>query len=248
MRDYARLTWPEAGAASTRLAILPLGACEQHGPHLPLTVDTVLARGVAAALAAALDAVLLPALPYGPAENNEAFPGTISLTEETLAAVIHDIGQGVQRIGHPGLITLNGHFGNKGAAALAAARLAGAGLPVLCLDYPGLEELAGEICESQPAGNHFYHADEVETSMMLALEPQAVRMDLAMAEYPAFPADFGARPMQLRSFNQSGTFGDARPASAAKGRALIGGIVARCLPLVAAFCAESGIAEAAWQR
>lgn len=244
-RDYARMTWAQAGAATDRPAILPLGATEQHGPHLPLTVDTTLAQGVARKLAEALDAVLLPPIAYGDAWNNEAFPGTISLSPESLAGVIADIGRGVARIGHPAMITLNGHFGNRGPAAAAAEVLTGT-LPVLCLDYPGIEDLAARHCSSEPAGNHFFHADEVETAMMLALDPEAVRMEAAAPEYPTFPADFGERPMQLREFNQSGTFGDPRPATAAKGEALIAGIVANCLPLVAEFCHETGVGP--WPR
>ncbi|NDV01156.1 creatininase family protein [Pseudoroseicyclus tamaricis] len=246
--SYERMTWQEAGEASGRLAILPLGATEQHGPHLPLSVDTVLAGGVAGALAEALGAVLLPALPYGEAATSEGHPGTLSLTADTMARVIADIGRGVHRIGHPALILLNGHFGNRAPAAQAAEMLAAEGIAVLCLDYPGLEDLAGAICESEAAGNHFYHADEVETSMMLALAPEVVRMERAVAEYPDFPADFGSRPMLLRELSESGTFGDPRPSTAEKGRALIDGIVAAALLEVAAFCEAHGIEAGAWQR
>ncbi|QQA44212.1 creatininase family protein [Pelagovum pacificum] len=246
--DYAQMTWGEAGGASDRLAILPLGATEQHGPHLPLTVDTVLATGVARALADRIGAVCLPPITYGDAWNNEAFPGTISLSPETLAAVITDVGRGVERIGHPALITLNGHFGNRGPAAEAAVRLADVGLPVLALDYPGLEDIAARHCDSIPAGNHFFHADEVETSMMFALAPDVVRLDKAAPEYPEFPEDFGTRPMQLREFNESGAFGDPRPATAEKGAAMIAEIVENCLPLIAAFCEENRIGAPAWPR
>lgn len=248
MKQYDQMSWPEAEAAATGLAILPLGATEQHGPHLPLTVDTVLAKGVATALARRIDAVLLPALPYGEAWSSEAFPGTISLSPETLQAAISDIARGVRRIGHPGLITLNGHFGNRLPAEKAAAELSEAGFPMLCLDYPGLEELAERICETPAAGDNFYHADEVETSMMLALAAERVALEQAVAEYPEFPKDFGTRPMQLRDFNTTGVFGDPRPSTAEKGRALIDGIVDNCLPLIDAFCSKYKIGMDAWQH
>lgn len=68
-----------------------------------------------------------------------------------------------------GLVTINGHFGNREPIALAARALSELGLPVMHLDYPKLEAFAAEVCGSEPAGPGFYHADEVETSMMLAL-------------------------------------------------------------------------------
>jgi creatinine amidohydrolase len=243
MIDLAHATWPEVEAALPRrpLAILPIGAVEQHGPHLPLTVDTDLAIGVARALAQATNAILLPALPYGETWSAESFPGTISASPETLRALITDIGRGLIRMGLPALVTLNGHFGNRDPIALAARTLLAEGLPSLNLDYPGLEPLAARICDSTPAGPGFFHADEVETSMLLALRPDAVQMDKAAPEYPDFPATFGHHPIQLHEISSSGTFGDPRPATAAKGQALIDGIVANCLPLITAFRARHGL-------
>ncbi len=86
--------------------------------------------------------------------------------------------------------------------------------------------------DSTPAGPGFYHADEVETSMMLALAPETVRMERAAPEYPEFPELFGSEPMQLSAFNKSGVFGDPRPATAEKGEQLIEGIAAESLRLI----------------
>ncbi len=243
MIDLAQATWPEVEAALSRrpIAILPIGAVEQHGPHLPLTVDTDLATGVARALAQATNAILLPALPYGETWSAESFPGTLSASPETLRALITDIGRGLIRMGVPALVTLNGHYGNRDPIALAARTLLSEGFPSLTLDYPGLEPLAARICDSHPAGPGFFHADEVETSMLLALRPDAVQMDKAVPEYPDFPPTFGHEPLQLREISGSGTFGDPRPATAAKGQALIDGIGANCLPLIAAFRARHGL-------
>lgn len=234
--DTSMTSWRETGEAivAGAWAVLPIGAHEQHGHHLPLTVDSDLASGVARGIADALDALLLPALPYGDAWNNSGFAGTISLRPDTLRAIVLDIGRELIRMKVPVLITLNGHFGNKEPIALAARVLEAEGLRVIHLDYPGLEALAAEICESKPAGPGFFHADEVETSMMLALRPESVRLERAVAEYPIFPASFGHEEIQLASFNRSGVFGDPCPATADKGRRLIDGIVARCLEIVAA--------------
>ena len=240
--DFSRAAWPDVEAAVARgtLAVLAIGACEQHGFHLPLTTDTDMAQGVARAIAEGLDALLLPPITYGDAWNNEAFPGTISLSPATLRAMIEDIGRGVERIGAKGLVVVNGHFGNREPIALAARTLLAAGLPVMHLDYPGMEALAGEICESAPAGPGFFHADEVETSIMLAVAPAGVNLDKAVAEYPVFPTTFGLEPLQLRSFNASGVFGDPRPATAEKGQALVDGIVAESLRLIGIWQARHG--------
>lgn len=243
VHDFSRSAWPTIDAAIERgsLAVLAVGACEQHGAHLPLTTDTDMAHGVAQRIAAGLNALLLPPITYGDAWNNEAFTGTLSLSPTTLRAVIEDIGQGVRRMGAHGLVIINGHFGNREPLGLAARALVSAGLPTMHLDYPGMEALAGQICDSTPAAPGFYHADEVETAMMLALRPEAVDMSLAAPEYPAFPPTFGIEPMQLREFVSSGVFGDPRPATAAKGEALIEGIVAESLRLVALWRARHGL-------
>lgn len=234
MLDTQSASWEEVSAALDRglLAVLPVGAVEQHGAHLPLLTDTVLASGVARRVAAGCDALLLPAIAYGDAWTAEAWAGTLSLAPETLRLTVTDIGRGLQRMGIKGLITVNGHFGNREPINLAARTLSEAGFPVLHLDYPRLEALAAELMESEPAGPGFYHADEVETSMMLALAPEAVRMERAAPEYPEFPELFGSEPMKLSAFNTSGVFGDPRPATAQKGEELIRGIAAESLRLI----------------
>lgn len=231
--DTASASWPEVEAAVKAgvIAVLSVGAVEQHGAHLPLLTDTVLASGIARRIAEELPGLLLPPIAYGDAWNNEGFVGTLSISPETLRSTVEDIGRGLSRIGVKGLVVINGHFGNREPIALAARRLV-TELPVLHLDYPKLEAFASEVCESEPAGPGFYHADEVETSMMLALAPGTVKMDRAAPEYPVFPETFGLEPMLLSTFNRSGVFGDPRPATAMKGEALIGKIVAESLRLV----------------
>jgi len=234
MLDATLASWDQIAAAlpGGLIAVMPIGAMEQHGAHLPLLTDTMLAAGVAARIANGCDGLLLPAIPYGDAWTAEGWPGTLSLSPTTLRAVVEDLGRGLQRMGVKGLVTINGHFGNREPIALAARALHEAGFPVLHLDYPLLEVVAAETVDSKPAGPGFYHADEVETSMLLALEPGAVKMERAAPEYPAFPPLFGSVPMQLSSFNRSGVFGDPRPATAEKGEKIIAAIVAESLRLI----------------
>lgn len=242
--DTASASWPEVEAAVKNgvIAVVSVGAVEQHGAHLPLLTDTVLASGMARRIAEALPGLLLPPIAYGDAWNNEGFVGTLSISPDTLRATVEDIGRGLSRIGVKGLVVINGHFGNREPIALAARRLVTElALPVLHLDYPKLEAFASEVCESEPAGPGFYHADEVETSMMLALAPDTVKMDRAAPEYPVFPETFGLEPMLLSAFNRSGVFGDPRPATAMKGEALIGKIVAESLRLAGVWRGRHGI-------
>lgn len=241
--DFSRTPWVDVARRieDGTLAVLALGACEQHGAHLPLTTDTDMAHGVSKRLAEELDALLLPPIAYGDAWTASAYPGTISISPRTLQAMMEDIGHELLRMGVQGLVIVNGHFGNREPMLLAARALTTAGLPVCHLDYPGLERLAGEICDSQPAGPGFYHADEVETAIMLAVAPEGVDMERAEPSYPDFPPTFGSEPMQFRDFNPSGVFGDPRPATAAKGEALIAGILGESLRIVSAWKRRHGI-------
>jgi creatinine amidohydrolase len=241
MLDAAQATWEEVRdkIASGAVAIMGFGALEQHGPHLPLATDTIIAGEVARRLAEAVDALLLPAAPLGDAWNNEGFPGTLSLSPETVRAIVLDVGRGLKASGVRALIVVNGHFGNREPIARAARQLAQAdSFPVLCLDYPGLERIAAEICETKPAGAGFYHADEFETSLILALDPGSVRMTRARAEYPIFPQTFGSEPIMLHTFCTSGVFGDPTPATAEKGRRLLSAVTAECLNVVRPFLAS----------
>lgn len=237
MIALAESTWPEVRDRLARpaLAVIAVGALEQHGPHLPLATDTIMADGVARRIVAELGALLLPPIALGDAWNNEGFAGTLSLAPATIRAMLVDIGRGLRRQGLRALVIVNGHFGNRAPIAEAAADLGAAGFAALPLDYPDLEILAEAICTSAPAAPTFYHADEVETSIMLALAPKLVRMDLAAPEYPAFPASFGAEPIMLHSFCQSGVFGDPTHATAEKGERLLDGIVAASLREIEAF-------------
>jgi creatinine amidohydrolase len=242
MIDASRSTWPEIRSAWERagVAIVAFGAQEEHGPHCPLATDTTIAHALAARLAAELDAVLLPAIPYGESWSTSGYPGTVSLSPETVKQVMVDVGASLKAQGARALVIVNGHFGNRAPLELACRELKRVhSFSAVLVDYPGLAELAEEVCDSRPAAPMFYHADEVETSLMLALAPEHVKMDRAVAEYPVFPATFGAEPILLDTFCRTGVFGDPRPASAEKGEKLMRGLVERSMALVRAFLARS---------
>ena len=223
-------------AEGNAVALLPVGAQEQHGPHLALATDTIMATGFAERLAAELDALLLPALPYGETWTTAGWKGTISFSFNTLVALVTDIGAALAAQKVTALILVNGHFGNSAPLEQAARTLITQhNLPTMILNYPGIEQAAAAVCASTPAAPGFYHADEVETSVVLALRPDAVQMEHAQPEYPQFPPTFGATPLRLDTFNQSGVFGDPRSATAAKGEQLLQLLTASALPVIKAF-------------
>jgi creatinine amidohydrolase len=240
MLNCVTATWPEVAAHIVRqpIAVLAFGAQEQHGAHLPLSTDTLLAGELARRLATELDALLLPSIPYGETWSTSGYPGTVTIGFATVEALLVDIGRSIQAQGVRALIVVNGHFSNHAPLEQAARRLLDeCAFSVLLLDYPGLAQLADTICESQPAAPTFYHADEVETSLLLVSDPALVHMDRAAAEYPVFPETFGAQPMRLDTFCVSGVFGDPRPATVDKGERLYAGLVANCLPVIDTYLA-----------
>jgi len=219
--------------------VLPIGAYEQHGPHLPLATDTVLAGVLARRVADALGAFLLPALPFGESSSNDGFPGTVSLAFDTVRSVLRDVTAALERGGFACLIVVNGDYGNRAPLRQGAGEAARRGFPVLVIDYPGLEEAAQAVCETAPPGG-IHHAEELETSIMLAVVPRAVRVEAIVAEQPLVPATFGAAPTPLHTLSSSGVFGDPRPATAAKGERLLDLLAASAVELARQFLAGLG--------
>ncbi len=241
MLEGRTAAWPQVEAHirdGGRVAVLPFGAFEQHGPHMPLSTDTIMAQELARRLAGRADALLLPPVHYGQTTDNDEFPGTISLGFDTVRHIALDICAGLRRGGVTGLVVVNGDFGNQAPLKLAAREAKEQlGYPVLMIDYPGLAEVAAQVCESSPAGRGFFHADEVETSMVLAIEPTAVTMSEARAEYPEFPPTYGSVPPVLREVSASGVFGDPRLATAEKGERILAALTERAWLVMEPFIA-----------
>ena len=224
----AELTWPEvaaAVAAGATTLILPLGATEQHGPHLPLGTDTLRAEELAARLAALLPGALVaPALPVGCSDEHAGFPGLLGLDAETLAAVICDVARRAAGWGVTRLVVLSAHGGNGAGPARAGERLR-AELPGLAVWLPAdlAAPLAGPRAVAAADGvtpeAHGLHAGEGETSELLWLRPDLVRRELAA---PGYAGDMAAimptlRAVGLRPVTPSGVLGDPLGADAARG-------------------------------
>ena len=233
--DAYRSPWTDVAAHLQRVpvAVLPFGALEQHGPQLPLGTDTATAIEVARRIAEALDAVLLPPVHYGDTWNNAGYPGTVSLRPSTVTAIAEDDGRAVAASGARLLVVVNGDWGNRNPLAAAMRTLEAEGaLRALTLDHPGMDDAIAAVRESEPAAPGLNHAEEVETSIMLAIAPEDVHPDRYEASYPAFPSDFGTRPMQLHPFSASGVFGDPASATAEKGERIIAATVEASLAVL----------------
>lgn len=238
MTRWSDLTWPEVRAAVDRepWALLCLGAVEEHGPHLPLGTDAFAAEEFSARLSAAAGLIELPVLPYGQVWSLARFDGSLSVSDTTLVALIVDLADGLAQAGVRGLVLFSAHLGN--AAAMKAATRAleeRDGLPAIALTYPGLAAVAAEVAQSPRSHPSIMHADELETSIMLALREDVVRMDRAVREYPDYPADFDVAPVRWDAISETGVFGDATAATAAKGQRIVDHVVATAADLITAW-------------
>lgn len=161
--QLAEQTWPQAGDGPSTL-LVPLGSTEQHGPHLPLGTDTLIATLWCTRVAALRhDVVVAPALPYGSSGEHQAFPGTLSIGTDALATVLIELGRSAVPP-YRRLVFVNGHGGNLSGVAAAVERLQAEGREVQALS----PRLPGDA-----------HAGRTETSLLLAATPSLVRLDRA---------------------------------------------------------------------
>jgi creatinine amidohydrolase len=238
MRSWADLHWPDVGDATRAgsVALLPFGAVEEHGPHLPLGTDIDLAAALADHICEAAGLIRLPTMPYGQVWSLARFPGSLSVRDEILVGLITDLADGLRRGGVTGLVLFTAHLGNVTALRTATRALADTGgLPAIALAYPGLEQVADEVRDSPRSHPSIMHADELETSLMLALHPEKVDPDRAVAEYPEYPPDFGVAPIRWDTLSRSGVFGDATAASAEKGTKIVEQVVATACEIIQAW-------------
>lgn len=229
MTRWVNLSWPDVAAAVAEqpFALLPFGAVEEHGPHLPLGTDVFAAEGLAARIAERADLLELPVMPYGQVWSLEHFDGSLSVSDATLTQLVVEIAGGLQRVGVRGVVLMSAHLGNAAALKKATRALEeSGGIPAIALTYPGLSAVARQVRERPESHPAIMHADELETSIMLALDPDRVRMDRAVAEYPEYPAHFDVAAVRWDTVSQSGVFGDATVATADKGEVILEHVVA----------------------
>lgn len=228
-RYLGNLSWKEVAALPKEpgVVILPLGATEQHGPHLPLLTDTLIADACLAELFRVLledvPAWALPTLPVTKSNEHRGYPGTLALRAETLLHVVMDIGQSVAEMGFRRLLFFNAHGGNKALLEVACRDLRDA-FGLLCF-LASPSPLAPADREALPdlEARFGIHAGTVETALILATHPELAKPHLAEAHYPAFTSEILnlTSPPQVgwltRDWSPQGHFGDPRAATAETG-------------------------------
>lgn len=235
-RDFAQLR--AGGAIEEVVAVLPVAAIEQHGPHLPLCVDTTLVEGIVAASLAELPdelpVLFLPTQQVGRSIEHLRFPGTLTLSAETIIRLWTEIGESVARAGVRKLVLFNSHGGQVSVMDIVARDLRSrSDLLVFSVNWFNLP-LGAEVdgLFTQEENRFGIHAGDVETSMMLALRPQTV--DMAQArDFRSSSQDRAEKfeilgngrsaklGWQMQDYNEMGAAGNAALATADKGRAVV---------------------------
>lgn len=240
---YDRLTWPDVKAAVAEecVVLLPTGATEQHGPHLPLDVDAFLAHTVCLEVGkrAAGKVLVLPPVPYGLNQHHIDFPGTIHIEPETFIAFCTDITTSVAHHGFTKILIVNGHGSNTPLVDLVARKTT-LTTTALCAAV-NYFALARKEFEQLKETKVVAHADEFETSLYLHVAPERVRMDLAVADddvrgkyvtsdstydFPVRFSDYWSR------WTSTGVHGDPTKATAEKGKRIFETTVAALVEFV----------------
>jgi creatinine amidohydrolase len=225
----AEMTNPqvEAFLARSQTVIVPVGSLEQHGPHGPLGTDAFVPTEVARRICAQVDAAIAPTVPYSLSYPHKGFTGVVFLRMSTFAALIEDLCAQLSAMGFRRIVFLNGHYDNTYAIAYACAAAADSGrmaegtraFPVNYWDGMTVDE-ASQFFDAASG----LHANKGEMSEVMAINPDWVDLDNSNAEMPPFPdvtspaavhtAFFFSTPGSVFRATQSGTWGDAREASA----------------------------------
>ncbi|MFE7114468.1 creatininase family protein [Streptomyces sp. NPDC057654] len=212
----------EAERAAT-IAVLPIGSFEQHGAHLPLTTDTLVASGVAKALAEAYPLLLLPPITIACSHEHAGWAGTVSIRSATLTAIITDIAQSLRSSGIDQLVLVNGHGGNYVLSNVVQE--ANTDGPRMAL-FPGRADWARarQAAGLESSAHDDMHAGEIETSLLLHLCPGQVREAYKSADHVA------DRPHLLihgvRPYTASGVIGQPSLATPEKGETVLASLTA----------------------
>lgn len=209
--------------AQAQIALLPLGAVEPHGDHLPLDTDNLLAERFCALLDEQLGAAALslPVVSYSQVWSLRGHAGAIDIGNDLLTQLLLSLARNMAGYGITITAVINAHYGNFDAIKAAARQLKEEGITLLSYSWAGMDSCVQRLRTSAVAYPGYMHADEVETSLMLALAPEHVDMALARSHYPEFPENFRYQPVHWTEFSDYAVLGDPGCASTEKGQAFV---------------------------
>ncbi len=237
------LAWPEIAGLRDKnggLLLLPLGATEQHGPHLPVAMDTLLAEAVCHAVSGKTGVPVMSALRYTVSQGHTPkWPGTFSLRHETFIATLRDIAAWAVATGWKRLLLVNAHFGNDAPARVAVDQLRLTHLGKLQVGLVHVFKLSDAIWEDYTSDAGDLHANRAETSLMLHLHPDLVHMDrLAESDDPdRTTGTVFSYPVAQTSLN--GVTGSPSEATRVEGEDLFNRMTAALSEIVATAISES---------
>lgn len=217
------------------IVLLPIGAVEAHGSHLPLDTDNVLAERLSHKLANRLsNTYVLPTLPFGQVWSLQDFPGSLSISNDVLIPFIVELGESLYAKGIRILGIVNAHLGNAVAIKEAARTLVSRhpDLVTYTFFYPGLRETSAQVRESDPVHASYVHACEIETSIMLYLAEEEVDMSLAIDDYPVIPEEADYTPTPWSTFTETAVLGEATKATREKGEIIVEEAVKRMVRML----------------
>lgn len=216
------------------VALLPLGAVEVHGAHLPIGTDSFLAESLCEKLAMRIPSLILPVIHYTQVWSLGEMKGSISISNELLTQMLYEILLETERNGFRMTVMINTHLGNNGAIKEAARKVLKEkpDFKILYFTYPGAGEILGEVMGASNFHGGFFHADEIETSYMLYLCKEYVDMSKAVNEAPAVPDLIDVTPIRWSEFTQTAVMGNAKNATEEKGRQVIEYVLDRMVSLI----------------
>ena len=235
MLNYGNLTWTaveEAAKADPKpRIILPVGSIEQHGPHLPLNTDSIIAEHVAVAVSDKLSSILFPTLSVGFSLEQTGFPGTISFTAQTFSSMIIEIVEHLYVSGFKKIIIINGHGGNRAILDSTITTIKHTHPDIQLYAFTIIDVAKERYNELRKSSQQMIgHADELETSMMLVIRPELVEMGRTLSEKPTFPPNVSLESDDLarvtyawktKQVTQSGIIGSPNLATREMGRILL---------------------------
>lgn len=220
METLQTMSWRqvEERLRETDLALVPIGAVEVYGPHMPQGTDGIVASAACEELARRVDCLVTPLIPVGYSAKILGFPGTLTVPPDAVGAYVRGITESLQRFGVRRVLFVSGHAGNVQPVDVVCQNLASPEFRLTQVDiWRFLQPLTRDLVES-PAFR-FGHAGEVMTSVMLHLHPEYVDMTRATAWMPETEPEPGvSSPRPYRELAPEGLLGDATLATAEKGR------------------------------